>query len=72
MSAFQILDHGANVTLINLFDIAYLLCITTVSLETRNPFYNNIMYVCWVAWSLNESEAGVDLVLIEISLLFLC
>ena len=27
---------------------------------------------CLVAWSLNESEAGVDLVLIEISLLFLC
>ena len=28
--------------------------------------------VCLVAWSLNESEAGVDLVLIETSLLFLC
>ena len=28
--------------------------------------------VCLVAWPLNESEAGGDLVLIEISLLFLC
>ena len=28
--------------------------------------------VCVVAWPLNESEAGVDLVLIETSLLFIC
>ena len=28
--------------------------------------------VCLVAWPLNESEADVDLVLIETSLLFLC
>ena len=28
--------------------------------------------VCLVAWPLNESEAGVHLVLIETSLLFLC
>ena len=28
--------------------------------------------VCLDAWPLNESEAGVDLVLIETSLLFLC
>ena len=28
--------------------------------------------VCLVAWPLNESEAGVDLVLIETSLLLLC
>ena len=28
--------------------------------------------VCLVAWPLNESETGVDLVLIETSLLFLC
>ena len=27
--------------------------------------------VCFVAWPLNESETGVDLVLIETSLLFL-
>ena len=27
---------------------------------------------CLVAWPLNESEAGVDLVLIETSLLFSC
>ena len=28
--------------------------------------------VCLVPWPLNESEAGVDLVLIETSLLFIC
>ena len=28
--------------------------------------------VCLVAWPLNEIEAGVDLVLIESSLLFIC
>ena len=28
--------------------------------------------VCLVAWRLNECEAGVDLVLIESSLFFLC
>ena len=28
--------------------------------------------VCLVAWPLNESEAGIDLVLIEASMLFLC
>ena len=28
--------------------------------------------VCLVAWPLNESEAGVDLVLIETLLLFMC
>ena len=28
--------------------------------------------VCLVAWPLNESEAGVDLALIETSQLFLC
>ena len=28
--------------------------------------------VCLVTWPMNESETGVDLVLIEISLLFLC
>ena len=27
---------------------------------------------CLVAWPLNESEAGVDLVMIETSLIFLC
>ena len=28
--------------------------------------------VCLVAWPLNESEAGVDLVLMETLLLFIC
>ena len=36
-----------------------------------NPFYNLQYVVCLVAWPVNESEAGVDLVLIETSLLFL-
>ena len=32
---------------------------------------DNFTVVCFVAWYLNESEAGVDLVLIETSLLLL-
>ena len=33
---------------------------------------NHFTVVCLVAWPLNESEAGVDLILIETSLLLLC
>jgi len=33
---------------------------------------NNDNNMCSVAWPLNESEAGIDLVLIGTSLLFLC
>ena len=33
---------------------------------------NHFTVVCLVAWPLNESEAGGDLVLIETSLLFIC
>ena len=33
---------------------------------------DHITVVCLVAWPLNESEAGVDLVLIETLLLFIC
>ena len=33
---------------------------------------NHFTVVCLVAWSLNESEAGLDLVVIETSLLFFC
>ena len=33
---------------------------------------DHFSFVCLVAWHLNESEAGVHLVLIETSLLFLC
>ena len=29
-------------------------------------------FVCIVTWPMNESEAGVDLVLIETAVLFLC
>ena len=32
----------------------------------------NFTVVCLVTWSLNESEAGGDLVMIETSLLLLC
>ena len=28
--------------------------------------------VCLVTWPLNESEAGVDLIMVQIPLLFLC
>ena len=39
----------------------------------RNAYLiDRFTVVCLVAWPLNESEAGVDLVLIETSLLFLC
>ena len=36
------------------------------------PQIDHFTVVCLVAWLLSESEAGVDLVLIETSLLFLC
>ena len=36
------------------------------------PPIGHFTVVCLVAWPLNESEADVDLVLIETSLLFLC
>ena len=43
--------------------------------EPKYPCFNSIdlfTLVCLVAWPLNESEAGLDLVLIETSLLLLC
>ena len=44
--------------------------------ESSNYFIewtiDHFTVVCLVAWSLNESESGVDLVLIETSLLLLC
>ena len=40
--------------------------------ERRNESIDHFTVVCLVAWPLNESEAGVDLVLIETSLLFIC
>ena len=43
-------------------------------LPTVQEFYkiDRPTVVCLVAWPLNESEAGVDLVLIETLLLFIC
>ena len=32
----------------------------------------NFTVICLVTWPLNESEVGVDLVMIQTSLLFLC
>ena len=45
-----------------------------ISASTINGFIriDHFTVVCSVAWPLNESEAGVDLVLIETLLLFLC
>ena len=40
--------------------------------KNKNKAIDHFTVVCLVAWSLNESEAGVDLVLMETSLLFLC
>ena len=34
--------------------------------------FSDVSHLCLVAWPSNESVAGVDLVLIETSLLFLC
>ena len=38
----------------------------------NNETIDYFTVVCLVAWPLNESEAGVDLVLMETSLLVLC
>jgi len=38
----------------------------------RERRIDHFTVVCLVAWPLNESEAGVDLVLIETSFLFIC
>ena len=38
----------------------------------RCALIDHFTVVCLVAWPLNESEAGVDLVLIETLLLFIC
>ena len=40
--------------------------------RTEWSVIDHFTFVCVVAWPLNESEAGVDLVLIETSQLFLC
>ena len=38
----------------------------------QSNLIDHFTVVCLVAWPLNESEAGVDLVLIETLLLFIC
>ena len=42
------------------------------NINLQHPTIDHFTVVCLVAWPLNESEAGVDLVLIETSLLFIC
>ena len=48
--------------------------LATYSPEFTNPFtiIDHFTVSCLVAWPLNESEAGGELVLIETSLLFSC
>ena len=43
-------------------------------LHFKDPTFSidHFTVVCLVAWPLNEREAGVDLVLIETLLLFIC
>ena len=41
----------------------------TLQIESQIEHFTDL---CLIAWPLNESEAGVDIVLIEIALLFLC
>ena len=40
--------------------------------DTFSVAIDHFIVVCLVTWPLNESEAGVDLALIETSQLFLC
>ena len=49
---------------------------TLFNLTTSRPWkfghINHFTVACLVAWSLNESEAGGDIVLVETFLPFLC
>ena len=42
------------------------------TLSNEDLRIDHFTVVCLVSWPLNESEAGVDLVLLQTSLLFLC
>ena len=52
--------------------INQLRAITNFSNRSTHNTIDHFTVVCLVAWPLNESEAGGDLVLIETSLPFLC
>ena len=55
------------------FEVLETICITERTyIETRLIIIDHFTVVCLVAWPLNESEAGGDLILIETSLLFSC
>ena len=54
------------------FSFSYFNIFLSKQAITLHGIIDHFTVVCLVAWALNESKAGVDLVLIETSLLFLC
>ena len=50
----------------------FMVSVLKVSDDDKHSSIDLFTVVCLVAWPLNESEAGVDLVLIDTSLLLLC
>ena len=68
---------GSSIPDLQILDVqrlASLLTLITMEAKGQRGLYQTDHYavVCLVAWPLNESEAGDDLVLMETSLLFLC
>ena len=61
-----------SVAIFLLFFLTFTFLVTTRFLWILNERIDLFTVVCLVAWPLNESEAGADLVLIETSLLLLC
>ena len=55
-------------------DQEWLTCISPFHITIDGPAHKqkHVTVACLVAWPLNESEAGGDIVLIETFLLFLC
>ena len=52
--------------------VSNLFAFTKILNVIKNDAIDHFTVVCFVAWPLNEGEAGGDLALIEIFLLFLC
>ena len=50
----------------------FMVSVLKVSDDDKHSSIDLFTVVCLVAWPLNESEAGVHLVLIDTSLLLLC
>ena len=59
-------------TLFPFFEVSLVLIFITILFWGEIIPIDNFTVSCLVAWPLNESEAGGDLVLIETSLLFSC